>query len=47
MRYVSDKMDDVRYGCGGNNYCHSCLARASRMKHVSYFRSIAYEEMDI
>ena len=46
MPYMSDY---VRYGCVGNNYCHygDCLARASRMKQVSHFRSIAYEEMDI
>jgi hypothetical protein len=37
------------YKFGGKNYCHSgdCLVCPSRMKQVSYFRSIAYEEMDI
>ncbi len=48
MPYVSDRRNYVRYGFGGNNYCRSgdCLARASRVKQVSHFRSIAYEEMD-
>src|SRR5450631_1912234 len=34
MPYVSDRRDYVRYGCGGNNCCHSghCLVRAPRMR---------------
>jgi hypothetical protein len=39
----------LAYKFGGKDYCHSgdCLACHSRMKQVSYCRSIAYEEMDI